>query len=103
MTDLVTQTIAFDEGEMTTAEYLDFATALITTGLVNSTGSYGRFVYPLIEQGLILPDGTVTAKGHAIAAEDASHEDDANDRAHEEAAYRAAQRDIDTDYYYDAP
>ena len=69
MTDLVTQVIAFDEGEMTTAEYLDFASALITSGLVNSTGSYQRFVYPLIERGFILPDGTITAEGHNFAEE----------------------------------
>ena len=102
MTDLVTQTIAFDEGEMTTAEYLDFATALIKSGLVNSTGTYGRFVADLVNGGLITPNGIITAKGHGIAKQDDDHEA-GNDRAHEEAAYRAAQRDIDTDYYYDAP
>lgn len=71
MADIVTLVIKFDNGEMTTVEeYLDFCSALITSGLVNSTGSYQRFAGALIERGLILPDGTITDYGREVAQHD---------------------------------
>ncbi len=71
MADIVSMVIAFDNGEMTTVEeYLDFCSALITSGLVNSTGSYQRFAASLIERGLITPDGDITDYGREVAEHD---------------------------------
>lgn len=68
MADMVSQVIAFDNGEMeSVSEFLEFAKALVDSGLVNSTGSYQRFVGDLVRAGYILPDGTMTEHGKAVA------------------------------------
>lgn len=67
MTDIVTQVIKFDNGEMdSVAEYIEFGLALIDSGLVNSTGTYQRFVRDLVHSGYILPTGALTPKGQAV-------------------------------------
>lgn len=63
MKDLVDLTIGFDAGALTAREYLDFAGELVRTGLVNSTGSYGRFVESLYNGGYLRSDGTLTEHG----------------------------------------
>lgn len=59
MNELLDLTIAFDEGELDEDEEVRFAALLLLTGMVNSTGSYGRFVVGMIEAGF----------GDAIATE----------------------------------
>ena len=51
MFDIVTLTIKFDEGELEGDDVFRFAALLLFTGLVYSTGTYGRFVNDLIEGG----------------------------------------------------
>lgn len=63
MTDIVSLAIGFDEGSLTEAEYIQFASALIHSGLVNSTGTFQRFAQSMIEAGYIDTSGDLTVLG----------------------------------------
>ena len=62
--DLIELCMGFDDGTLTASEYLHFGAGLISSGLVNSTGSYQRFVGSLTEAGYLTTDGTFTE--HAL-------------------------------------
>lgn len=52
--DLVTQIIAFEEGEMDQDEVVDLFQHLVNTGMAWSLqGSYGRMARDLIDAGLV--------------------------------------------------
>ena len=54
MTNLVTQIVAFENGELSDDEVLAFFQEIVNTGLVwRLQGSYGRFAERLIAGGLI--------------------------------------------------
>lgn len=54
MNELLDLTIKFDEGNLRDErELIRFAALLLHTGLVYSTGTYGRFVNDLIEAGYV--------------------------------------------------
>lgn len=70
MSEIVELVMGYDEGTLTKGGLIRCGKALVETGLVNSTGSYQRFVAMLIEGGYIEPDGTITEKGQDIVDED---------------------------------
>lgn len=51
--DPVQACIDFDEGTMTEEQAVEFGRYLIASGLVNSTGTFQRFVRGLFEEGLL--------------------------------------------------
>lgn len=62
-TNVVDLAIGFDEGSLTQAEYIRFASALVHSGLVNSTGTFQRFVQAMIDEGFIDTSGDLTVLG----------------------------------------
>lgn len=51
MNELLDLSIRFDNGELTEREACRFAALLLITGMVNSTGTFGRFVNAMIDAG----------------------------------------------------
>lgn len=51
MNELLDLSIAFDEGTLDEREAIRFAALLLHTGMVYSTGRFGRFVNDMIEAG----------------------------------------------------
>lgn len=53
MNELLDLSIAFDEGTLDEREAVRFAALLLYTGMVNSTGTFGRFVSGMVEAGFV--------------------------------------------------
>jgi hypothetical protein len=51
MNELLDLAIRFDEGDLDEREAIRFAALLLHTGMVNSTGTFGRFVAGMIDGG----------------------------------------------------
>lgn len=62
-TNIVDLAIGFDEGSLSQAEYIQFASDLVHSGLVNSTGTFQRFVQNMIDAGFIDTSGDLTVLG----------------------------------------
>lgn len=51
MNELLDLAIRFDEGALDETEAVRFAALLLFTGMVHSTGTFGRFVSDMIDSG----------------------------------------------------
>lgn len=66
---MVDLAIGFDNGTLTAGEYLAFGSALVVSGMANSTGTFQRFVGVLVGKGLLTREGEITPAGYRAARE----------------------------------
>ena len=70
MSDTLSKIIAFEQGDLETADVIDLFAELITTGQAwQLQGFYGRAAFDMIEAGLITRDGEITDAGHDALAD----------------------------------